>query len=107
LRKYNAAYCIYELAGFSTQNEITADWSYIRLHGPGGKYQGSYSDEILGRWAEEILAWKDQLQAVYVYFDNDQAGFAAANAQKLKQLIGKQVSHRAAKRIPATSQERF
>ena len=96
LRRYNAAYCIYELAGFSTQNEITADWSYIRLHGPGGKYQGSYSDESLGRWAEEILSWKDQLQAVYLYFDNDQAGYAAANAQKLKQLIREQASVRAA-----------
>jgi len=96
LRRYNAAYCIYELAGFSTQNEITADWSYIRLHGPGGKYQGSYSDESLGRWAAEILSWKDQLQAVYLYFDNDQAGYAAANAQKLKQLIREQASVRAA-----------
>ena len=96
LRRYNAAYCIYELAGFSTRNEITADWAYIRLHGPGGKYQGSYSGEILRRWAEEIVSWKDRLQAAYLYFDNDQAGYAAANAKKLKQLIGKQTGLRAA-----------
>src|SRR5512146_244097 len=43
LRKHNAAFCIYELAGFRTENVVTADWAYVRLHGPGGKYQGSYS----------------------------------------------------------------
>ena len=87
LSRYNAAYCIYELAGFSTENEITADWTYIRLHGPGGKYQGSYSDEVLQNWADEILSWQKKLKAVYVYFDNDQAGYAPANALRLKRFV--------------------
>jgi uncharacterized protein YecE (DUF72 family) len=34
LREFNAAFCIYELAGHHTPVEITADFSYIRLHGP-------------------------------------------------------------------------
>ncbi len=88
LRKYNAAYCIYELAGFSTENEITADWTYIRLHGPGGKYQGSYPDDTLRRWAADITQWSRRLKAAYIYFDNDQAGYAASNALRLKQLLG-------------------
>jgi uncharacterized protein YecE (DUF72 family) len=96
LRRYNAAYCIYELAGFSTANEITADWTYVRLHGPGGKYQGSYSDATLATWAEQITEWKSRLRAVYVYFDNDQAGFAAPNAIRLKQLVGRQIQRPAA-----------
>ncbi len=87
LRKYNAAYCIYELAGFSTENEITADWTYIRLHGPGGKYQGSYPDDTLRRWAADITQWSRRLKAAYIYFDNDQAGYAASNALRLKQLL--------------------
>ena len=87
LRRHNAAYCIYELAGFITQNEITADWTYIRLHGPGGKYQGSYSDEALLRWSELIHGWAGRLNAVYLYFDNDQGGYAAENAIRLKQLV--------------------
>src|SRR5690242_19617840 len=46
LRKHNAALCIYELAGYHTDFTITADWTYVRLHGPAaGKYQGNYSDE--------------------------------------------------------------
>lgn len=87
LRRYNAAYCMYELAGFSTQPEITADWTYIRLHGPEGKYQGSYSDETLQRWAADLDRWSSRLKAAYVYFDNDQAGYAATNALRLKQFV--------------------
>jgi uncharacterized protein YecE (DUF72 family) len=87
LRNFNAALCIYELAGFHAPFEVTADFSYIRLHGPGGKYQGSYTDDQLEAWAERIRGWK-QLKAVYVYFDNDQAAYAAHNALKLRQLLG-------------------
>jgi uncharacterized protein YecE (DUF72 family) len=87
LRQYNAAYCIYELAGFQTPLEITADFAYVRLHGPGGKYQGSYSEEKLREWAERIGRWRRELRAVYVYFDNDQAGYAAQNALRLKSMI--------------------
>jgi uncharacterized protein YecE (DUF72 family) len=89
LRRYNAALCIYELAGFMAPVEITANWTYIRLHGPGGKYQGSYSTEALAEWADRINAWKRMLQAVYVYFDNDQAAYAAKNALELKRLVAR------------------
>jgi uncharacterized protein YecE (DUF72 family) len=89
LRTHNAAFCIYELAGFHTPIEITADWTYVRLHGPGGKYQGSYSDEILRTWAKRIAQWSKELKSIYVYFDNDQAGYAAENALRLKRLIQK------------------
>jgi uncharacterized protein YecE (DUF72 family) len=88
LRRYNAAFCIYELAGFHTPFQLTADWTYIRLHGPGGKYQGSYSREQLGAWAKRIRGWSRDLSHVYVYFDNDQAGYAAHNALELKRLTG-------------------
>ena len=96
LRRHNAAYCIYELAGFATQNEITADWTYVRLHGPGGKYQGSYSDETLRTWAEQVRDWERSLKAVYIYFDNDQAGYAAENAIRLKRFVAEQETLRAA-----------
>jgi uncharacterized protein YecE (DUF72 family) len=86
LRRHNAAFCIFDLAGFETPHEITADWTYIRLHGPGGKYQGSYSASKLREWAARITAWTRKLRAIYVYFDNDQAAYAAQNALELKRL---------------------
>ena len=88
LRKHNAAYCIYELAGFQSPVEITASWTYVRLHGPThNKYQGSYSDRQLEAWAEQIESWKRKLDAVYIYFDNDDSAFAVNNALTLKQLV--------------------
>ncbi len=88
LRKYNAAFCIYEIAGFQSPVEVTADFAYIRLHGPGDKYQGSYSPQKLEEWGRWIGEWKDKLSAIYVYFDNDQGGYAAANALALKKIVG-------------------
>jgi uncharacterized protein YecE (DUF72 family) len=88
LSRYNAAFCIYELAGFQSPLEITADFSYIRLHGPKEKaYQGNYSHTSLVKWASRIKQWREELKAVYLYFDNDEAGYAATNAMELKLLL--------------------
>jgi uncharacterized protein YecE (DUF72 family) len=88
LRRFNAAFCIYELAGYHSPCEVTADFAYVRLHGPAaGKYQGSYNPAKLREWAGRIQEWTTKLKAIYVYFDNDQAGYAAQNALELKQMI--------------------
>ncbi len=87
LRRYNAAYCIHELAGFHTPIVLTADFTYVRLHGPGGKYQGCYTEAKMRQWAAQIKQWRSQLRAVYVYFDNDDSGYAPRNALALKNLV--------------------
>lgn len=88
LQKYNAAFCIYELAGYHSPLEITAKWTYVRLHGPTqNKYQGSYSEAQLERWARRIDDWSRQLDAIYVYFDNDDSAFAVHNALTLKRFL--------------------
>jgi uncharacterized protein YecE (DUF72 family) len=88
LREFNAAFCIYELAGYQSPLSITADFTYVRLHGPeADKYQGSYTERQLAQWARQIESWAKELKAIYVYFDNDQAGYAAANAMRLREMI--------------------
>jgi uncharacterized protein YecE (DUF72 family) len=87
LRRHNAAFCIFEIAGFFSGIEITADFTYVRLHGPGGAYQGSYSRETLGDWALRIKEWRRDLRAAYIYFDNDQAAYAVENALALKRMV--------------------
>lgn len=87
LRRHNAAFCQFDLAGFQSPLELTADFAYVRLHGPGGRYQGSYSKAQLAAWAKRIEDWRRRLRAVYVYLDNDQAGYAARNALELKGLL--------------------
>jgi uncharacterized protein YecE (DUF72 family) len=74
------------LAGYKSPLQVTTDFAYIRLHGPGGKYQGSYSDAALKKWAEKIGAWTKELKAIYVYFDNDDSGYAPRDALRLKCL---------------------
>lgn len=88
LRRHRAAFCIFEIAGFRSDFEITANFTYVRLHGPGGAYQGSYPRETLRAWAGRIREWRPDLRAIYVYFDNDQEGYAAENALSLKGLVG-------------------
>lgn len=88
LEKHNAALCIFDLAGTQSPIELTADFTYIRLHGPDGKYQGSYDDAALHTWAERIEKWA--LRASYIYFDNDQAGYAPRNAARLREILGLQ-----------------
>ncbi|MCS6288799.1 MAG: DUF72 domain-containing protein [Nitrospira sp.] len=87
LRQYNVAFCIYELGGIRSALEVTADFVYVRLHGPGNKYEGDYSITTLKSWATRLERWIKSHRGVYVYFDNDQAGYAVKHAQELKNLI--------------------
>ena len=88
LKRHNAAFCMYELAGFRSPIRVTADFTYVRLHGPATKaYQGSYDSAALTMWCDRIWKWQSELKAVYVYFDNDQSGYAAQNASRLKNLV--------------------
>jgi uncharacterized protein YecE (DUF72 family) len=87
LRRHRAALCIHEIAGFQCPIEVTADFTYVRLHGPGNKYQGDYNEITLRTWAKRIEDWRKELTHVFVYFDNDQSGFAAKNALELKRMV--------------------
>lgn len=88
LKAHNAAFCAFDLAGFQSPVELTADFAYIRLHGPSlAAYAGCYDAEALHGWATRIRGWRD-LHTVYVYFDNDQAGYAARNALELRGILG-------------------
>jgi uncharacterized protein YecE (DUF72 family) len=87
LREGSIAYCVFELDGYQSPLTITTDMAYVRLHGPAGKYAGSYDDPTLQLWASRIISWRRDLQAIYVYFDNDEAGHAFHNALRLRELL--------------------
>ena len=87
LQRYNAAFCIYELAGFRSPLHVTADFVHIRLHGPEGAYQGKYDGRTLASWARRIQGWLDEGRDVYIYFDNDEAGYAVENALDLHKRV--------------------
>jgi uncharacterized protein YecE (DUF72 family) len=86
LRRHNVALCLHDWRGMSWPMELTADFTYIRLHGPTGTYQGNYTSGMLRTWAKRIQQWQ-KLADVFVYFNNDQGGYAIKNAKSLEQLL--------------------
>jgi uncharacterized protein YecE (DUF72 family) len=87
LEKHNAAFCIYDLNRRLSPKQVTADWVYVRLHGPDGPYQGKYDTQTLAGWAGAFSAWTAEGRTVYCYFDNDQNGFAAQDALLLLDML--------------------
>ncbi|UCH74784.1 MAG: DUF72 domain-containing protein [Rhodospirillales bacterium] len=87
LEARNAAFCVFELAGMRAPRLTTADFVYIRLHGPAAAYRGRYDGRALRRWAERIGQWCANGLDVYCFFDNDEAGYAFENAAGLAGLV--------------------
>ena len=87
MKKHGVAFCIYELAGRISPKEVTADFVYVRLHGPGDAYQGQYDNKTLAGWAGAFATWAAQGKEIFCYFDNDQAGQAAQDALRLQSMI--------------------
>ena len=88
LRDRGAAFCMYDFEHRESPHSVTTDFVYVRLHGPDGAYQGKYDDQTLKRWAKDLSSWVNDGKDVFCYFDNDEKGYAAQNALRLKELLG-------------------
>lgn len=88
LAKENVSLCISDHHDAPAPLKRTADFVYLRGHGPGARYKGHYSTALLAAWAKEIESWKSQGCDVFVFFDNDQKSAAPTDALKLKQMLG-------------------
>lgn len=106
LRKYNVALVVADTAGkFPDDEDVTADFVYIRLHGEHELYASGYEDDSLARWADKIRLWSAGKQLrdarlvstvappqaasrdVYCYFDNDIKVRAPFDARRLMALL--------------------
>jgi len=94
LRRHGAALCLHDLLPGHPW-ELTADWTYVRYHGPDAvhrPYHGRYGGRRLWRSAERLGAWLDQGCDVYAYFNNDVGAAAVQDAEWLRErLRGRQV----------------
>lgn len=88
LEEHGAAFCVYDLDRRTSPDTLTAPFAYVRLHGPEGPYQGSYSDDVLRAWSRTLCRWHGEGRDVYCYFDNDQKGYAPHDALRLRRLMG-------------------
>jgi uncharacterized protein YecE (DUF72 family) len=89
LERHRAAYVVMSGARLPCLLRVTAPFVYVRLHGPSQEhlYAGSSSDEDLSWWAARIREWLDADHDVWAFFNNDVAGHAVRNAQRLRQLL--------------------
>jgi uncharacterized protein YecE (DUF72 family) len=87
LSGYQMALVTQDMPKSATPIEITADdLVYLRFHGPGGSYKGSYSDDFLYEYALYIREWQQEGKMVYCYFNNT-AGDALNNLHFLKNCL--------------------
>lgn len=90
LERAGAAFCIYEWAGVLSPKAVTADFVYIRLHGPRkAAYRGHYATRVLAGWAGALSTWSSQGKEIFCYFDNDEKGYAARDALRLRDMVEK------------------
>ncbi|MDD4358921.1 MAG: DUF72 domain-containing protein [Candidatus Pacebacteria bacterium] len=84
-KKYNVAFVFSHSRVFPYREIITADFVYLRMHGPKKLYGSEYGED-LKEWAPKIKAWAKN-RDVYVYFNNDQNEHAPNDAKRLFNLI--------------------
>jgi uncharacterized protein YecE (DUF72 family) len=84
LRQYNIGLCVFDMPRLTCPLVVTADFAYIRFHGSGQLYSSCYPDRELADWARRIADLNENLQAIYIYFNNDIEGFALRNAKTLR-----------------------
>jgi uncharacterized protein YecE (DUF72 family) len=82
-----AAFCIFDIGGERSPVLVTTDFVYLRLHGPGAAYRGSYDGRTLFGWARRCQGWLADGLDVYCYFDNDEKAFAPKDARRLKGML--------------------
>ncbi len=84
---YHTTMVIHDLpTSASPSIRLAADFCYLRFHGPGGRYRGSYEMDFLQQYATQVAAWLRAGKDVYCYFNNTM-GDAVKNLQELNRLV--------------------
>jgi uncharacterized protein YecE (DUF72 family) len=68
-------------------HELTADFSFVRLHYGRRGRRGNYGPSELDAWARELERLARRAE-VFAYFNNDWEGFAVRNAQGMRERLG-------------------
>ena len=71
LAEYDMGLVFHDMpASAPTLTDFNSDFVYLRFHGPEKGYKGSYSNEFLNRYAQQIRLWNEEGKPVYAYFNN-------------------------------------
>jgi len=70
--------------------DVADDFTYLRFHGPDGKYRGSYDDATLSAYADRITAGIGEGRDFYIYFNNTM-GDALVNLQTMNRMLSEKL----------------
>jgi uncharacterized protein YecE (DUF72 family) len=87
LHNHGIAFCLYSMESTSTPLINTADFTYMRFHGPASQYGGRYDDASLEQWASLLHRLDGSVKRAFVYFNNDANAYAVENAIWLRTLL--------------------
>jgi len=87
LRCRAIAICIFDGGGFTAPLMDHGDLVYLRLHGPGTTYSSNYRAPGLRNWVDRARAWNRRSKEVFLFFDNDERGYAVKNGTRTIGLL--------------------
>ncbi|TDG37053.1 DUF72 domain-containing protein [Pedobacter changchengzhani] len=92
LKSFNLGLVMHDKGIASTPvMQVETDFVYLRFHGPGGNYRGSYEDDVLSEYAGYIADWLGQNKQVFLYFNNTM-GNAYSNLNTLSAMVNEKIS---------------
>jgi uncharacterized protein YecE (DUF72 family) len=87
LEQYNVALCVHDMPGSESPLLTIGPVVYLRLHGYGRKYGGSYPDDVLAEWGGWLREAMRSGRECFVYFNNDMNGYAVRDATRLRAIV--------------------
>ncbi len=87
LRAHGAVMCLHDKDGSAMFEPLDTPFTYIRFHGPGGRYFGRYDRRRMEEWAAQLAGHRRNGRDVFAYFNNDPEGMATINALELRTLM--------------------
>jgi uncharacterized protein YecE (DUF72 family) len=90
LERAGASMCVHDMADSATTKPV-GPLVYLRFHGAGERYGGSYSTQRLAAWADRIARWVGEGHPVWAYFNNDLDGHAVTDAARLRDFVRRRI----------------
>ena len=86
--------CLHDMPESAPPPRANGPFVYVRFHGAGQRYGGSYASDVLGTWADRMSRWSRAGLPVWAYFNNDIDGHAVRDAQRLREMVARRLGNR-------------
>ena len=86
--------CLHDMPGSAPHPDPVGTIVYVRFHGAGQPYGGSYSPQRLSAWAQRMAEWSSSGLPVWAYFNNDVGGHAVVDADRLRGMVARRLANR-------------